>query len=221
MLKPLLTKQSRSGCASYNDQRQVVHLLMFVLQSPLLCPSDQLSGSHAYVFASRLHVLSVQTLWQQRHICCGVQLHIKRGAVYAHRHSNVSALQCIHCVRAVHHEVVISFATEHTRDLPSQTFELAVYPVLPQRKHLSYLNLQICGAFLPPQRQHCCPDACLPCFPYLLICQGYLPLLCFCANLTRLTFSLGYVPTVAPHGERNCCACSFTTVILTAISTER
>ena len=114
-----------------------------------------------------------------------------------------------------------SSVTEHTRDLPSQTFELAVNPVLPQRKHRSYLNLQICGAFLPPQRQHCCPDACLPCFPYLLICQGYLPLLCFCANLTRLTFSLGYVPTVAPHGERNCCACCFTTVILTAISTER
>ena len=51
----------------------------------------------------------VQTLWQQRHICCSVQLHIKRGALCAHRHLNVTAHLCIPCVRAVRHEVVILF----------------------------------------------------------------------------------------------------------------
>ena len=53
----------------------------------------------------------VQTLWQQRHICRSIQLHIKLGALYAHRHSNATALQCIHCVRVVQHGVVILFVS--------------------------------------------------------------------------------------------------------------
>ena len=57
------------------------------------------------------------------------------------------------------------------------------------------------------------------CFPNLLTCLGYFLSLCFGANLTRLTFSLEDVLTVAAPGEWNCCACTFTIVIFMAIST--
>ena len=64
----------------------------------------------------------------------------------AHRHSNATALQCIHCVRAVHHEVVILFVgrllshrTHLCRPLTSQC------PVLSHRKHLSNFNLHACA----------------------------------------------------------------------------
>ena len=93
--------------------------------------------------------------------------------------------------------------------------------VLPQRKHLSNLNLHAHSACLPPQHKHCCPHTCWPCFPHQSTGLGYLPLLCFGANLTRLTFSLEDATTVALPDECNCLACSFTIVILAAISTAR
>ena len=58
-------------------------------------------------------------------------------------------------------------------------------------------------------------------FADLLTCLGYLPPLCFGMILTRLTFSPEDAPKVAPPGERNCRACSFTIVIFTAIFNAR
>ncbi|KAK2175740.1 hypothetical protein NP493_711g02043 [Ridgeia piscesae] len=49
-----------------------------------------------------------------------------------------------------------SSVTERTLHLHLQTFDFAICPVLPNRKHLSNLNLCACGACLPSQRQHCC-----------------------------------------------------------------
>ena len=101
----------------------------------------------------------------------------------------------MHCVRAVHHEVVVLFIGWLLRRRTHPWFAFADLWLrnmhcVATSKHLSNLTLHACSACLPPQRQHCCPDACWLCFPNLLTCLGYLPSLCIWANFTRLTFSL-------------------------------
>ena len=111
-------------------------------------PLNPLSGSHTSselyppVVGQKAPMFPIQTLWQQRHICCSVQLHIKRGAYYAHRYSNVTALQCIHWRILYTMKWSCDFSvTERTLDLPLQTFDFAICPVFPHRKHLSNLPL--------------------------------------------------------------------------------
>ena len=79
----------------YYFARQINCLVLIHTPSEL-CPQDAgISGTNS--LAAATHLLQC------------LQLNIESCALYAHKHSNATALQCIHSVRAVHHEVVILF----------------------------------------------------------------------------------------------------------------